>query len=251
MESILQPNSALAALELDRFAAAGMIVSLALANARLNAALQQSLRELASARAGALAAGDVVRRKLGQDLHDGAQQRLTAIQIMAGLARERTDDGELAEEIESIGAAAAQAAAELRELAHGIYPALLASCGLGEALRAVARTSPMPIKFVDAGVGRCATAVEAAVYFCSLEAIQNAIKHAGPDARLTVTIGRMPGGVAFEVADDGVGMELRAHGDGIGLSSMRARIEALGGRLEIVSSPGIGTRVRGRVPDAP
>ena len=196
-------------------------------------------------------AGDVVRRKLGQDLHDGAQQRLTAIRIMASLARERTDDRELAEAIESIGTAAAQAADDLRELAHGIYPALLANFGLGEALRAVARTSPAAIRVVDEGVGRCSAAVEAAIYFCSLEAIQNAIKHAGATRASRSTIGREPGGVVFEVADDGVGMQLPARGDGIGLRCMRDRIEGVGGQLEIVSSPGMGTRVRGRVPDAP
>ena len=222
-----------------------------LANARLDAALQQSRRELAYARAGILVAGDIVRRKLGQDLHDGAQQRLIAIQIMAELARERTGDRELAEAIESIGTAAAQAADDLRELSHGIYPVLLANCGPAEALRAVARTSPMAIRVVDEGVGRCSEAVETAIYFCSLEAIQNAIKHAGGDAHVTVTIGREPGGVFFEVADDGVGMQLPAHGGGIGLRSMRDRIEAVSGRFEIDSSPGMGTRVRGRVPDAP
>ena len=93
------------------------------------------------------------------------------------------------------------------------------------------------------------TAVEEAIYFCSLEAIQNAIKHAGRDARVTVTIGREPGGVCRStVADDGVGMQLPVHGGGIGLRCMRDRIEAVGGRLDIVSSPGAGMRVHGTHP---
>ena len=253
MESAALPHIALASpgLEPEGVSAAAVIASLALANARLQAALQQSQRELTVARAGMLMAGDVVRRRLGEDLHDGAQQRLTAIRIMATLASERTDDRDLAEAIESIGNAAAQAAENLREIAHGIYPALLADFGLGKALRAVARTSPVPIRVLDEGVGRRSSTVEAAIYFCSLEAIHNAIKHAGPDARVTVKLGCEPGGVVFAVADDGVGMQLPVHGDGIGLRCMRDRIEAVGGRLEILSSPGVGTRVRGRVPDAP
>jgi signal transduction histidine kinase len=251
MESAMQPDLSLTDSAPNGSTAAGVIVSLALANARLQAALQQSLRELSVARAGVLMAGDVVRRKLSEDLHDGAQQRLTAIRIMASLASERTDDRDLAEAIESIGTAAEQAGESLRELAHGVYPALLANFGLGEALRAVARTSPVAIRVIDKGVGRRSPAVEAAIYFCSLEAIQNAIKHAGTGARVTVKLARDPGGVVFEVADDGVGMQLPPHGDGIGLRCMRDRIEAVGGRLEVLSSPGAGTRVHGRVPDAP
>jgi signal transduction histidine kinase len=244
MELVANPHFGRATSEPDP-----RIASLALENARLGAALRQSRRELARAHAGSRLAGERIRRKLGQDLHDGAQQQLIAIQIMAGLARERTGDCELAEVIESIGTVAAQAADELRELSHGIYPALLEECGPGEALRAVARTSPIPIQVVDEGVGRCSGEVEAAIYFCSREALQNAIKHAGIDAHVMVTIGREPGGVFFEVADDGAGMELPARVSGIGLRSMRDRIEAVSGRIEIVSSPGMGTRVRGRVPD--
>jgi signal transduction histidine kinase len=220
--------------------AVGMIVSLMAANARLDAALQQSRRELAE-----------VRRKVGQDLHDGAQQGLIAIQIMAAVARERAGDAELAAAIESIGSTAAKTADDLRELSHGIYPVALTDGGLGEALRGVVWTSPMAIRVVDAGIGRCPEAVETAIYFCSLEAIQNAIKHAGADAHVTVTMAREPGGVRFEVADDGVGMRLPVRGDGIGLRCMRDRIEAVGGRLEIISAQGMGTRVRGRVPDLP
>jgi signal transduction histidine kinase len=241
MESVIQITpTPVAAPEPDRLDAAGMIVSLMAANARLDEALQQSRREL-----------DEFRRKLGQDLHDGAQQGLIAIQIMAAMARERTDDGELAEAIATIGSVAAQAADDLRGLSQGIYPDVLVSLGAAEALCAVARTSPMAIRVMDEGVGRSSDAVEAAIYFCSLEAIQNAIKHAGGDARVSVTLRREPDGVVFEVADDGVGMALPVRGGGIGLRSMRDRVEAVGGRFELVSSPGLGTRVRGHIPAAP
>jgi signal transduction histidine kinase len=237
--------------EPDRLAAAGMIASLLRANARLQADLQRSRDELADARAGILEAGDAVRRQLGQDLHDGAQQRLTAIQIMATMAHERAGDRGLAEAIASIARLAAEAADDLRDLSHGIYPVLLTDHGPVQALRAVARSSPTPIRVVDEGLGRCPEAVEAAIYFCSLEAIQNAIKHAGDDAQVTVTLGREPACVWFEVADDGVGMQSPAQGDGIGVRCMRERIEAVGGRVEIVSFPGAGTYVRGRVPGMP
>jgi signal transduction histidine kinase len=235
----------------EHSAAAGMIGSLMRANASLQADLQRSRDDLATARAGIAEAGDVVRRKLGQDLHDGAQQRLTVIQIMAALAQERAGDDELAVAIESIGTLAAQAADDLRDLTHGIYPVLLTYRGPVEALRAVARTSPRSIRVLDDDFGRSSAAVEAALYFCALEAIQNATKHAGEDARVTVTIGREPDGLWFEVADDGVGMRPPPHRDGIGLRCMRDRLEALGGRFEISSSPGVGTRVRGRLPDVP
>lgn len=237
--------------EPDRLAAAGMIASLLRENARLQADLQRSLDELADARAGILEAGDAVRRKLGEDLHDGAQQRLTAIQIMATMARERTGDRDLAEAIGAIAALAGEAADDLRDLSHGIYPVLLTDHGPAQALGAVARSSPRPIRVVDEGLGRCPETVEAAIYFCSLEAIQNAVKHAGDDAQVTVTLGREFDGVWFEVADDGTGMRSPVHGDGIGLRCMRARIEAVGGQVEIVSFPGAGTRVRGRVPGVP
>ncbi len=246
MGSTLTPTA-----ESDGSVAAGMIASLMRANASLQADLQRSRADLADARAGIAQAGDVVRRKLGRDLHDGAQQRLTVIQIMAAMAQERAGDHELARAIESIGTLAAQAADDLRDLAHGIYPVVLTHRGPVEALRAVARTSPRPIQVVDQGVGRCSATVESAIYFCSLEAIQNAFKHAGTAARVTVMIGREPGGLWFEVADDGVGMPPPPYGDGIGLRCMRERVESLGGRFEIISSPGVGTRVRGRMPDVP
>ena len=138
---------------------------------------------------------------------------------------------------------------DLRALAHGIYPTVLLERGLADALRSVGTTAPIPIDVADEGVGRCAPTIEAAIYFCALEAIQNAIKHAGPNARVAVSLARRSEGIEFAIGDDGVGMETEAAAEGTGLVSMRDRIGAVGGELEIVSSPRAGTHVRGTVPD--
>ena len=230
--------------------AAVLVLLLAVENAKLSATWEESLRQLAEARARIIEASDVGRRRLERDLHDGAQQRLTAIQVKLGLAQQANPDPHLARQLESISQEAARAIDDLRTLARGIYPAVLTDCGLGDALRAVAREAPIPVRVVDEGIGRCPEPVEGAIYFCSLEAIQNASKHAGAHVRVTVFLTRDRSGVRFEVADDGVGMEIPGDRDGIGLTSMRDRIGAVAGQLEICSSPGQGTTVRGAVPDA-
>ena len=115
----------------------------------------------------------------------------------------------------------------------------------------MAINGPIPVRVHDTGIGRCEGAVEQAIYFCALEAVQNAGKHAGPTARATIELGRESNIVHFEVADDGGGMDLRVAGGGVGLVSMRDRIGAVGGTLEISSTAGLGTVVRGSVPDEP
>ena len=209
------------------------------------------VEELHASRARLTEAGDRERRKLERDLHDGAQQRLMAIQIKLRLMEERIGDRELAAQLDAIGDEAAKSVAELRALAHGIYPPALQQFGPVNALRAFARTAQVPIEIVDDGIGRCARPVEAAIYFCAMEAVQNATKHAGSDARVTITLGRDPERVRFAVADDGVGMDpSAADGDGDGLTSMRDRIGAVSGELEIISTPGRGTTIRATVPDS-
>jgi signal transduction histidine kinase len=229
--------------------AAALVLQLAHENAQLGAAWEESLSQLVEARARIIEAGDLERRRLERDLHDGAQQRLTAIQVKLGLVQEEAQDEELAGRLASIADEAGKAIDELRALARGIYPAVLRDCGLVAALRSVARTAPIPVGVIDEGIGRCREPVEAAIYFCSLEAIQNAVKHAGAHARVTVRLARDRSGVRFEVSDDGAGMDMPARGDGIGMSSMRDRIGAIAGQLEIISASGRGTTVRGTVPD--
>jgi signal transduction histidine kinase len=229
--------------------AAGAVAQLARDNVELESAWKESVDELADSRARLVQAGERERRTLERDLHDGAQQRLMAIQVKLGLAEQRVSDAELSGRIEEIRMEAAEAIDELRALAHGIYPSALRDGGLADGLRSLAMRASIPVSVNDEGIGRCPGATEANVYFCALEAVQNASKHAGPGARVTITLGRNPEGIRFEIADDGVGMDASAAGDCLGLVSMRDRVGAVGGELEIRSSPGRGTIVRGTAPD--
>ena len=205
--------------------------------------------ELRASRARLVETADRERRHLEQDLHDGAQERLMAIQTRLRLARDGIVDRNLAAQLEEIGVEAQAAVEELHTLARGIYPPLLRDRGLADALRSLAKSSPIATSVADEGIGRCPTPIETAIYFCSLEAIQNAIKHAGSHARVIVTLGRDQDAIRFTVADDGVGMDIRGVSDGEGLAGMRDRIGAVGGELEVISSPGRGTTVRGLVAD--
>jgi signal transduction histidine kinase len=227
---------------------AAEIALLALEHTELEAAQKESLRRLAESRARLVKASDRERRKLERDLHDGAQARLTSIQIRLELAREMAADERLAEELDAIGLDASAAIDELRSLSHGIYPTVLRSRGLVAALRSLAMRATIPIAVTDGGIGRCSAAVEAAIYFCCAEAVQNAIKHAGPGATVSIDLGRDHAGIRFTIADDGVGMSESAVGKGDGLVGMRDRIGAVGGELVISSAPGCGTTLRGTIP---
>jgi signal transduction histidine kinase len=218
--------------------ATGQAILLALDNGRLEAELQSKTAEV----------GMAERRRLERDLHDGAQQRLLAVQIKLALLRDRVAEPDLALELDEIGEAATAAVDELRNLAHGVYPAELREEGVGAALRGYARSAPVRVDVVDEGLGRCDPAIETAVYFSTLEAVQNAVKHAGRDARITVTLGRSDDAVRFAIDDDGVGFVVDEEGGGTGLTSMHERIVSIGGELEVVSARGIGTSVRGSAP---
>jgi len=228
--------------------AAGTVALLSLENAELDAAWKDSLHALSDSRARLVHAGDRERRKLERDLHDGAQQRLVAIQVRLGMAKDRTQDEGLADELDAIAVDAEQAVDELRALAHGIYPPVLRSFGVPDALRSFAFKAPIEVGVDDGGVGRLPRTVEAAIYFCAMEAVQNAIKHAGDGAHVTITLAQDRRCARFAIADDGVGMAEPESADGDGLIGMRDRIGAVGGELEIVSSPGVGTTVRGTIP---
>ena len=204
--------------------------------------------QLQASRARIVETAERERVRLERDLHDGAQQRLMAIQIKLALAREAAGDGQLGEQLDELASDASSAVEELRALAHGIYPTVLRERGLAQALKAFARAVPIPVVIADNGVGRATSAVEVAIYYCSLEAIQNAVKHAGPDARVTVTLRSSDGHIDFAVADDGTGFDSEASSDGVGLVNMRDRIAAVGGELLIDSFPGRGTNITGRVP---
>jgi signal transduction histidine kinase len=119
--------------------------------------------------------------------------------------------------------------------------------GIGEALRAAARSSPVPAE-VRGRVGRYAEDIEVAVYFCCLEALQNVAKHGGPDVAATVVLREHDGHLNFQVRDSGVGFNPRTREHGSGLDNMRDRIDAVGGELAVTSRKGRGTSVRGSVP---
>lgn len=206
--------------------------------------------ELRASRARIVASGDQERHRLERDLHDGAQQRLFLLQVKLARVREEVGDAAVAARIDEIEEDARAALEELRVLAHGIYPTVLVERGVPEALRAFAIDAPLPVEVNDHWIGRCSPTIEAALYFCALEAIQNAAKHAGP-ARITVDLDRDGDRIDLSIADDGVGFQAGGGSDGIGLVTMRDRIGAIGGDLEVVSEPGAGVTIHVAVPDAP
>ena len=135
----------------------------------------------------------------------------------------------------------------LRDLARGIYPPLLADKGLETALVAQANKSSLVVEVRGNGVGRYSQEVEAAVYFCCLEALQNVSKYAG-DCQVTVTLNATPDTLTFEVADTGCGFDISSSPRGHGLQNMSDRVDALGGTLSVESREGSGTTVTGRIP---
>ena len=163
----------------ELLAAAGQALLLAIENGRLTAELHSTDLELRATRARIVATGDAERRKIERDLHDGAQQHLIALNIRVGLARELADP-DVAERLEGVGKELEEILEELRDLAQGVYPPLLREFGLQGALASAARRSASPAKLETAAIGRYAEDVEAAVYFCCVESLQNVAKHAGP-----------------------------------------------------------------------
>ncbi len=207
------------------------------------------VEELRASRSRIVEAGERERQHLERDLHDGAQQRLVAIQIRLRMAREPADGADLTKQLDAIEADAVGALEELRALARGIYPEILHEFGPAAALSSLVRSSPVPIEVIDEGIGRSSDAIEAAIYFCAREAIQNTAKHAGPGAKANVRLAHRDDAIEFTVSDDGIGMARESDTDGIGITSMRDRIEAVGGQLEILSAPGQGTSVHATIPD--
>jgi signal transduction histidine kinase len=137
---------------------------------------------------------------------------------------------------------------DLRNLAHGVYPQVLVQAGVGAALAAVARHSATPVRIRDAGVARHSEAIEMTVYFCCLEGLQNAAKHAGPGATVTIALSEAEGRVCFCVDDDGAGFDPGTVERGAGLTNLGDRVAAVGGTLRIETAPGCGTHVTGRIP---
>jgi signal transduction histidine kinase len=232
-------------------------IGLALHNVRLGSALEASLddlrrqaHELRASRSRIVAAGDAERRRIERDLHDGAQSQLYALAVNVKLARElaESDPSRARGVLEQLSVELEQALDQFRDLARGIYPTVLADRGLVDGLRAAVSRAMLPVRLDAEARRRYPTEVEATVYFCCLEALQNAGRHAGAGASATVHVWEDDGRLRFVVADDGTGFDMTARRDGAGLVNLGDRVGALGGELAVRSSPGHGTTVEGAVP---
>ena len=204
------------------------------------------IEELRASRPRLVAAQDDERRKLERNIHDGAQQQLVALGVKLRLADTLVDRvaGKAREMLAQLQTETQSAIDDLRDLARGIYPPLLADQGLGSALEAQARKSAVPVQVVADGVGRFGQDVEAAVYFSCLEALQNIAKYSGA-SRATISLAQRNGSLEFSVVDDGVGFDVVSVERGTGLQGMADRIDAIGGSLTVENEPGSGTSVRG------
>jgi signal transduction histidine kinase len=224
---------------------------LVLRNVGLTADLQVRLAELRASRQRLVSAQDEERRRLERNLHDGAQQHLVAIKVKLGLVEmlSAKDPDRARATLVQLKEDADDALETLRDLARGIYPPLLADKGLAVALESQARKATVPVTVAADGLGRYPQEIEAAVYFCCLEALQNLQKYARA-AHAEIRLRTGEGRLHFEVDDDGVGFDVATTTKGSGLTNMIDRLDALGGEVQAISSPGNGTRLCGSLPVA-
>ncbi len=222
---------------------------LVLRNVRLSEDLRARFDELRAAQKRLVAAQDEERRRLERNIHDGAQQQLVALTVKLRLAEGLVakDPGRAETLLQELRAETQEALEDLRDLARGIYPPLLADKGLAAALDTQARKSAVPVTVSPDGVGRYAPEIEAAVYFSVLEALQNVAKYAGAE-RASVVLRVDDGRLTFEVVDDGRGFDPTSTGYGTGLQGIADRLGALDGSLQVTSAPGEGTKVTGGIP---
>ena len=198
-----------------------------------------------------LAAGDIDRQRFERDLHDGVQQRLTGLRVRLAIAADdfqARGETDASAALNRFGDEVQLAIDEVRAFAHGVYPEVLASHGLGAALASAGRRAANPVSVSTGGLRRCRPEVENAVYFTCLAAIDNAAKHAGP-AQVSVRAWDTAQALHFTVCDTGCGFDPDHTPGGAGLSNMHDRIAAVGGTLAVDSRPSRGTRLHGSVPD--
>jgi signal transduction histidine kinase len=237
-----EPLSATESKLLDDLAAQAGLV---LRNVRLTADLRANVEELRASRRRLVEAQDAERRKIERNLHDGAQQQLVALTVQLGLLERLADDPERVRAMSAqLQSALRDALDDLRDLARGIYPPLLADKGLAVALEAQGRKAAVATTVEPDGVGRYPQEVEAAVYFCALEAMQNVAKYAEATSAV-VRLSERGSELVFEIRDDGRGFDPSHTAYGTGLQGMADRLEAIGGSLDVHSEPGRGTTVRG------
>jgi signal transduction histidine kinase len=207
------------------------------------------IEELRASRQRLVAAQDAERRRIERNIHDGVQQQLVALAVKLKLADAliERDAAKAHEALAALQSDTGTALEDLRDLARGIYPPLLADQGLVAALEAQARKAAVPTVVEADGVIRYPPEVEATVYFCTLEALNNVAKYANA-SRARVHLVQTDGHLAFTVLDDGVGFDTAAMSYGTGLRGMADRLDAIGGQLSVTSAPGIGTTLQGRLP---
>jgi signal transduction histidine kinase len=226
------------------------VAGTALGSRRLTAEARTAMREVRRSRARIAATADRERRRIERDLHDGAQQRLVALRIELELAEDliRRDPARGASRLQELERHLDEAIDELRALAHGLYPPVLADRGLEVALRDVAARSAIPATVAAHAIGRYPPEVESAVYFCVLEALQNVQKHATGARRVEVRLADAGGELSVAVRDDGTGAPASRLREGRGIANMRERLASVGGSLETGPAAPTGTVVQGRVP---
>jgi signal transduction histidine kinase len=207
------------------------------------------IEDLRASRQRLVTAQDETRRRLERNIHDGAQQDLVALAIKAQLADSTVDEdpAQAKQLLGEIKAEAAGALENLRDLARGIYPPLLADLGLPAALNAQASKSALPVTVEADGIGRFGQDIEAAVYFCCLEALQNTAKYAHA-TQARICLQAQTGTLRFTISDNGTGYDTNHTPMGSGLRNMADRLAALGGRLDVRSAPGLGTTITGHLP---
>ena len=206
----------------------------------------RATRALAESRDRLAVAGDAERRRVERDLHDGAQQRLVEVRIRLRFAEEliERDPASVHDAMSELDAELQACIEDIRSLAAGIYPSVLADFGLAAALRSLARRSPIQVRVESEDTGRCRPEVEAAVYFCCSEAVQNAVKHGATAVVISLEHDR---DLRFAVHDDGPGFLPAQARSGHGIANMRDRIDAVHGTVDVRSTPGRGTSVVGTV----
>jgi signal transduction histidine kinase len=209
------------------------------------------IEELRASRQRIVTAQDARAKALERNIHDGAQQQLVALMVKLRLAEQLADrDANRTKEfLRDLQSETNEALENLRELARGIYPPLLADRGLAAAIASQARRAAVPIDVDGDGIGRYPPEAESAVYFCCLEALQNVAKYAGA-SRAAIRLYVEGDRLVFQVEDDGVGFDVVATSYGSGIQNMSDRVAALGGNVKILSTPGRGTTVTGRIPVA-
>jgi signal transduction histidine kinase len=202
--------------------------------------------DLTASRRRIVAAGDEMRRRIERNLHDGVQQRLVTVSLRLGGVRDRVPEGlpAIRDDLGRLADILAGTLDELRDLARGVHPAILAEAGLGAALDGLARRSAVPVRLHLHAGGRLPAECEATAYYVVCEAFANAVKHARGSA-VDIGVDIVDGMLTVRVSDDGVG---GADSRGSGLTGIRDRVEAVGGTLAVHSPPGSGTVLTARLP---